>query len=69
MSTLLEIEAAVETLPEAEKRALLEFISAKLEARTATPAKRIAGLHGGAWEVGPDFDAPLPEEFWLGHDA
>ncbi len=27
------------------------------------------GLHPGAWEVADDFDALLPEEFWLGQDA
>lgn len=27
------------------------------------------GLHEGAWEVADDFDAPLPDEFWLGKDA
>ena len=30
---------------------------------------RIAGLHTGVWEVASDFDAPLPEKFWLGDDA
>lgn len=31
------------------------------------PAKpRVLGLHPGAIETTEDFDAPLPEEFWLG---
>lgn len=30
---------------------------------------RVANLHAGAWEVADDFDAPLPDEFWLGEDA
>jgi len=30
------------------------------------PGKRIMGLHAGMWEVSDDFDAPLPDEFWLG---
>jgi antitoxin (DNA-binding transcriptional repressor) of toxin-antitoxin stability system len=29
--------------------------------------KRIAGLHPGAMVMTPDFDAPLPEEFWMGN--
>ena len=29
-------------------------------------APRIAPLHPGAMEAGEDFDAPLPEDFWLG---
>jgi len=27
---------------------------------------RVAGLHPGAFEPAPDFDAPLPDEFWTG---
>jgi antitoxin (DNA-binding transcriptional repressor) of toxin-antitoxin stability system len=27
---------------------------------------RVAGLHPGALQPAPDFDAPLPEEFWAG---
>ena len=26
----------------------------------------VMGLHPGAYEVAADFDAPLPDEFWLG---
>lgn len=28
--------------------------------------RRVAPLHPGAMEVSEDFDAPLPDEFWLG---
>lgn len=28
--------------------------------------KRIAPLHPGAWDVAPDFDEPLSEDFLLG---
>jgi len=28
--------------------------------------KRIAGLNKGTFEILGDFDAPLPDEFWLG---
>jgi antitoxin (DNA-binding transcriptional repressor) of toxin-antitoxin stability system len=27
---------------------------------------RVAGLHAGAIEAAPDFDAPLPDDFWIG---
>jgi antitoxin (DNA-binding transcriptional repressor) of toxin-antitoxin stability system len=27
---------------------------------------RVPGLHAGAIQVGPDFDAPLPDDFWVG---
>ncbi len=30
------------------------------------PTARVAGLHAGAIEPAPDFDAPLPEDFWTG---
>lgn len=69
MSTLAEIEAAVEALPVNQKQALLEFLSAKLDGGSVPVANRIAGLHEGAWEVAPDFDAPLLDEFWLGREA
>jgi antitoxin (DNA-binding transcriptional repressor) of toxin-antitoxin stability system len=29
---------------------------------------RIAPLHPGGMEVSDDFDAPLPDEFWLGKE-
>lgn len=29
-------------------------------------AERVAGLHPGAMQPVPDFDAPLPEDFWAG---
>jgi prevent-host-death family protein len=31
-------------------------------------AKRVFGLHQDKpYYIAPDFDAPLPEQFWLGH--
>lgn len=30
------------------------------------PKQRIPGLHAGAIQIAPDFDAPLPDEFWTG---
>jgi antitoxin (DNA-binding transcriptional repressor) of toxin-antitoxin stability system len=32
---------------------------------SAAPS-RVAGLHPGAIQPAPDFDAPLPEDFWTG---
>jgi prevent-host-death family protein len=32
----------------------------------AGPKKRIFGLNRGMIHIGPDFDAPLPSEFWEG---
>ena len=71
MSTLAEIEEAVETLPVVEREALLAHLAAQLGRGPAAPAAvaRQAGLHAGAWEVAADFDAGLPDEFWLGREA
>ena len=75
MGTLTEIEAAADALPDEQKEQLLAFLAAKL-GRTmesigpqhrASP--RCPGLHAGAWELSDDFDAPLPDEIWLGHDV
>ncbi len=27
---------------------------------------RVAGLHAGAIQAAPDFDAPLPDDIWIG---
>ena len=32
----------------------------------AQKKKRILGLHPGSMQMSDDFDAPLPDEFWLG---
>ena len=71
MSTLTEIEAAIDSLPEQEKQTLFSHLAAQLEHREPgkATAVRSAGLHAGAWEVAADFDAPLPDEFWLGRGA
>lgn len=33
-----------------------------------SPKPRIAGLHAGKGWIAEDFDAPLPDSFWLGED-
>ena len=75
VSTLTEIEAAADALPKEQKEQLLAFLAAKLgrdsrqywhrniRLRTARWSAR------GCWEVAQDFDAQLPDEFWLGRDA
>ena len=30
---------------------------------------RTPGLHAGRYKIADDFDAPLPDSFWLGEDA
>ena len=29
-------------------------------------SQRVPGLHAGSMTTSPDFDAPLPDEFWAG---
>ena len=29
---------------------------------------RVVGLHAGQWRIADDFDAPLPDSFWLGEE-
>lgn len=35
-------------------------------APTSTNGRRVANLHAGAMETSPDFDEPLPDEYWAG---
>lgn len=46
---------------------LLQNLQQEQPRSTSTqPFRRIPGLHTGSIEIAPDFDAPLPDEFWLG---
>jgi antitoxin (DNA-binding transcriptional repressor) of toxin-antitoxin stability system len=39
---------------------------ARLVALAPPGAQRVPGLHPGSMEAAADFDAPLPDDFWLG---
>jgi antitoxin (DNA-binding transcriptional repressor) of toxin-antitoxin stability system len=39
---------------------------ARLVAVAAGSAARVPGLHPGCMKASEDFDAPLPDEFWVG---
>ena len=75
VSTLAEIEAAADALPNEQKEQLLAFLAARLGRTVGSigpqdqSSPRCAGVHAGAWEVAQDFDSPLPDEFWLGRDT
>lgn len=70
MSTLAEIELAAAGLPASDKESLLAWLKAELDLdKNAVSGQRIPGLGQGVWSVAEDFDAPLPDEFWLGKDA
>ena len=75
MTTLLEIESAIDNLDLAELAELERFVQQALRERSnvttthAVASPRVLGLHAGVWSVADDFDAPLPEDFWLGTDG
>ena len=58
-----------EALSDAEKQEaaaeLLRRTLARLTTSGAQPAL-VPGLHAGAIQTAPDFDAPLPDDFWMG---
>ncbi len=39
---------------------------ARLVALAPIATRRVPGLHPGSMEAAADFDAPLPDDFWLG---
>ena len=41
---------------------------ARITPLKANKKARVAGLNQGAFEIIGDFDAPLPDEFWLGEE-
>ena len=53
-------------------RLLHEVVDAALaqleQPASVQPARRIAGLHAGQTWISDDFDAPLPDSFWLGEE-
>jgi antitoxin (DNA-binding transcriptional repressor) of toxin-antitoxin stability system len=66
--TQIELSDLLEEIREGNEIILVE--SGTLLARISPPASikpRIAGLHEsmGGW-ISPDFNDPLPEEFWTG---
>jgi hypothetical protein len=75
VSTLAEIEAAADALPQEQKEQLLVLLAARLgwtldrKGGDTSGSVRRASLHAGVWQVAPDFDVLLPDEFWLGGGA
>ncbi|MGO8671952.1 MAG: hypothetical protein ACLQVD_11375 [Capsulimonadaceae bacterium] len=52
-------------LSEILKKAIAEFADPEAESE---PGELILGMHAGAWRISDDFDAPLPDSFWLGEE-
>ncbi len=62
--TLLE---EVRSLTPEQQQEVLDFASF-LKSRSSSPLQRIPGLNKGAFSMTEDFDAPLPDQFWLGEE-
>ena len=65
MSTLVEIEQAVEALPAAEQEALFRFLAARLEAKPQPSVSYRTRTRPGSVRPGINSDqlGQLPEEF------
>ena len=68
-TTVDKIIEQAQDLSQADQLLLIERLVQSLR-KEATPAikERIPNLHPGAFIMAEDFDAPLPDEFWLGND-
>jgi antitoxin (DNA-binding transcriptional repressor) of toxin-antitoxin stability system len=45
---------------------LLDGITPRARLVPCPVTNRVAGLHAGVIQTAPDFDAPLPDDFWTG---
>ncbi len=66
-----QLHDLVERLPPDAQEQLYDYAQFLLERKTkpSAPRKaRVANLHPGAFIVHDDFDAPLPDSFWLGEE-
>lgn len=67
--TRKEIMEAVLALPYPERKQLLHDIIDTLgETKSEPSSERVPGLHAGTTWMSDDFDAPLPDKFWLGDE-
>jgi hypothetical protein len=67
LDTLIQQE---EHLSYSDKAILMEKLHEWIGTDTSVPhpALRVAGLHAGKGWMADNFDAPLPDSFWLGED-
>lgn len=55
----------IENLTPEEMKKVQAFILEHRELPAISPLSRKPNLHPNAMSMSPDFDAPLPNEFWL----
>lgn len=72
MSTVELITEHTRRLPESAQQEILNFVEFLFQkysmplGQFTAPLTRQAGLHTGCAVMADDFDAPLPDDFWLG---
>ena len=49
-------------------RQLLDQVLSQIGTTRQHPKERVLGLHAGQTWIADDFDAPLPDSFWLGEE-
>jgi Protein of unknown function (DUF2281) len=74
------IQSKIDILPESKQAELLNFMNFLIESQSESnsqqnvslqsPPKRqrVLGLNKGEISMSDDFNAPLPDEFWLGEE-
>lgn len=61
------LNTLIDQLPAALREEVFDYASYLLERKLPEAQQpRQANLHSGAMRMSDDFDAPLPEKFWLG---
>lgn len=72
----IELQASIDDkhqihlqIPESWPQQKVKVIVLLDSADSAEPEKRVFGQFQGKIRLSDDFDAPLPDKFWLGQDA
>ena len=63
-----EFNEVMDKLPSHLREQVYTFAQFLLAQEQPKRQERILGLHRGAMEASEDFDAPLPDSFWLGEE-
>jgi hypothetical protein len=56
----------IDTLSAEEKQQIVAYIQGQIEREPAPKQSRVFNLHAGLIWMSDDFDAELPDSFWLG---
>lgn len=63
-----EFEEVMDKLPSHLREQVYSFAQFLWAQEQSERKERVLGLHPGAMEASDDFDAPLPDSFWLGEE-